>query len=262
MTNRIISYWASGLRNEAAQDWKQCQDNLHREAISKGNIQESDPWDQSRIEDTAFYRDNQKILSQPRGAGYWLWKPYIILQTMKSMKTGDFVFYHDVGKPEQDKNKTNRIFRDISPAQEFARHNGGIFPGPYIPYAGPNKVWVKRDCFALMDCDSVEYWKHCQIQATYNVWEVCQQTIDFVEEWLAYCSDPRILTDQPNEMGKENWPAFLDHRHDQAVLTLLCIKKGVKSFGSPKENIYRHRNINFFVKAYLDSQNETQKNKL
>ena len=29
---------------------------------------------------TAFYKSHIEIAAQPRGAGYWLWKPYYILQ--------------------------------------------------------------------------------------------------------------------------------------------------------------------------------------
>ncbi len=253
MTSRIISYWAPGSRDVTPEDWKQCQDNLHYWAIEKGGVNESDGWNLERIRGTRFYQDNLKTLQQPRGGGYWLWKPYIILQTLKSMSRGDYVIYHDVGKPEHDKTRKNRFFMDISPVLEFTRNNGGICPGPYIPVNGPNKAWIKRDCFLLMGCDSVEYWRHCQIQATYNVWQVSNQTIEFVEEWLEYCTDARILTDQPNELGVENWPAFIGHRHDKAVLTLLCLKKGVRSLGSPKQTIVRHRNLTFFTKAYISS---------
>mgnify|MGYP003598506185 CR=1 FL=1 len=35
--------------------------------------------------DKEFCLDNQEILSQSRGAGYWLWKPQIILQELKKL---------------------------------------------------------------------------------------------------------------------------------------------------------------------------------
>lgn len=251
MTSRIVSYWAPGNRDASEEEWRLCQRHLHRSALAHGGVDESDPWELGRIRDSEFYRRNRDILTQPRGAGYWLWKPYIILESLKSMAAGDFVIYHDIGKPRQDMHKRNRFFRDVSPGLEFTRLNGGIFPGVYVPRYGPNKAWIKRDCFILMGCDAPLYWQHCQIQATYNVWQVRPETIDFVEQWLAFCEDPRILTDQPNEMGEENWPAFIDHRHDQAVLTNLCLSLGVGSLGSPRETIYRHRNFNFFVEAWL-----------
>lgn len=221
-----------------------------------GRLDESDPWHLDRIKSSAFYADNQAVLALPRGGGYWLWKPYIILESLKSMAPGDFVVYHDVGKPDQEKHKKLRFFRDIGPGLEFTANNGGMFPGVYLPKHGPNKVWTRRDCFLLMDCDAERFWMAPQIQATYNIWQKKPETIDFVEQWLAYCTDPRILTDQPNELGYENFPAFIGHRHDQSVLSLLCVKNGVRSLGSPEKTIFRPRNINFFVEACIDAHRE------
>jgi hypothetical protein len=34
------------------------------------------------------------ILEQPRGAGYWMWKPYVILKTLvERMDWGDYLCY-------------------------------------------------------------------------------------------------------------------------------------------------------------------------
>lgn len=32
-----------------------------------------------------------------RGFGYWVWKPYIILETMKKLNYGDILLYVDIG---------------------------------------------------------------------------------------------------------------------------------------------------------------------
>jgi hypothetical protein len=40
-------------------------------------------------------------------------------------------------------------------------------------------------------------------------------------EWLAYASDPRLITDTDNTLGKQNLPRFREHRHDQSIRSLL-----------------------------------------
>ena len=35
--------------------------------------------------DDAFYANNKTILSMPRGAGLWLWKPYIIYKQLEQL---------------------------------------------------------------------------------------------------------------------------------------------------------------------------------
>ena len=46
---------------------------------------------------TAFYSENKAILDLARGAGYWLWKPFIISETLKEMEEGDCLIYSDSG---------------------------------------------------------------------------------------------------------------------------------------------------------------------
>ena len=47
--------------------------------------------------DANFYAKNKLILDQKRGAGYWLWKPYIIKDALSAVNDGDYVFYVDSG---------------------------------------------------------------------------------------------------------------------------------------------------------------------
>src|SRR5690606_34519800 len=47
--------------------------------------------------DTEFLGRNKAIMCQPRGCGYWLWKPYIIANTMAGMSDGDILVYADSG---------------------------------------------------------------------------------------------------------------------------------------------------------------------
>jgi len=57
----------------------------------------------------------------------------------------------------------------------------------------------------------------------------------FVANWLTFASDPRAVTDQPNELG-ENLPGFKDHRHDQSVFSLLCKKWDVYAGTDPSQH--------------------------
>ena len=55
------------------------------------------PFNRKQLESTKFYKDNKKILDQDKGAGWWLWKPYYILEVLKKSKTNDFIIYSDCG---------------------------------------------------------------------------------------------------------------------------------------------------------------------
>src|SRR5437762_81793 len=47
--------------------------------------------------DPEFCNKNKHIINYPKGAGYWIWKPYIILKTLENTKEGDYIFYCDAG---------------------------------------------------------------------------------------------------------------------------------------------------------------------
>jgi hypothetical protein len=47
--------------------------------------------------DEDFYNKNKTILSQKRGNGLWLWKPYFIYKTLLECRDGDIIFYCDSG---------------------------------------------------------------------------------------------------------------------------------------------------------------------
>jgi hypothetical protein len=53
--------------------------------------------------------------------------------------------------------------------------------------------------------------------------------VSFIDEWLTYSEDYRLITDSPNECGLNNYPEFYDHRHDQSILSLLGRKYNIKN---------------------------------
>src|SRR5678815_1619069 len=47
--------------------------------------------------DPFFYGVNKEILMAERGAGYWLWKPYVINKALLQLSEGDILIYSDAG---------------------------------------------------------------------------------------------------------------------------------------------------------------------
>ena len=44
-----------------------------------------------------FIKDHQEIFDTPLGAGLWLWKPWVILETLKNTPENAIIMYADVG---------------------------------------------------------------------------------------------------------------------------------------------------------------------
>ncbi len=154
--------------------------------------------------------------------GYWLWKPHLILQTLEQVPTGDFVLYTDAGVD---------IVSDPDPLfQQLDARDIGLFR-----QFEPAGHWSKRDAFVLMDADEERYWSTPILNAAFMVFRSSAQSRRFVREWFDYCTDRRILTDDPNTCGLANLIGFKDHRHDQAVLTILAEKWSLVTSPDPSQ---------------------------
>lgn len=174
--------------------------------------------------DKNFFETNYEILSNPRGNGYWLWKPYFILKVLQTLNEEDFLFYCDSGAYFVD-NVNSLISLQKSINQDI------------VPFHDQHieKYYTKRDTFLLLNCDEVQYTDSLQIWAGFSMWKNTPFTIQFLNEWLHHAQDPRAITDIPNVLGKNNYPEFIAHRHDQSIFSLLCKKYQLESFPDPTQ---------------------------
>lgn len=187
-------------------------------------IEQINSYDFDDIRSTPFYAGNKEILDIPTGSGCWLWKPYIILETLNSLDHGDIVVYADSGL---------EFIAPIDPLIAICKQQQ-----PVLLFANgnlPNSMWTKRDCFILMDCDNKKYWRSNQCDAAFALFRKCPETIQFVQEWLQYGTDKRIITDMPNTLGKKNLPDFVEHRRDQSILSLLAARHQVPLYRMPTQ---------------------------
>ena len=173
------------------------------------------PYSRDLLETLDFYKNNQEILDEPIGAGWWIWKPYIILETMNNAKDGDLIVYCDCGDM-------------FSPGlQSYVQSNLGEEDLCLLLVGNSkNKEYTKRDCFVLMDCDDEDYWNSPQLEAGFMVWKVSDRSKEVVSEWLKYCMDLRIVNNDPSSL-KEELPEFKEHRNDQSIITNLAVREGL-----------------------------------
>ena len=257
--NHLLSFYGS---DQPDNGYANRQEHLHWSAARFGNIQEQHAWNHDALKQTAFYEKHKTVLDSERGVGFWLWKPYLMLKILKEIPENDFLFYHDVGRAiRRNPNVGYQFDRPIDPLVDWAKQNNGMFPGIYIPIYGASRKWTKRDCFVLTGSDHPTYWDQPQVQAGINVWQNTSQVRDFIAEWLQYCEDPRILTDQENQCGKPNLSEFQDHRHDQSVLTILLRKHGIVAYGEPQDSWFKPREVGY-ITAKLTTDTAAQKNQL
>lgn len=178
-----------------------------------------------------------------RGLGYWAWKPRIILDFLTDAtgglvhpEDGDILIYADAGV---------EFIADVN--EIITRMDQPLF---LFGNNWEHAHWCKRDVvdeiwdypidlpppgFANF-CPPMEPndWKRGwdlfgkQVQASVILLRVSDFTRAFVKEWLDWClfEGGRLIDDSPSRAP--NHPEFREHRHDQAILTTMAYREGIK----------------------------------
>lgn len=157
-----------------------------------------------------FYKANKAILDQPRGHGYWLWKPYFISREMDAIADDDIIIYCDAGV--EIVNNINHI---------IDRMTGDIF---LFGNKFQHMHWCKGDVMKALNC-----WDSgSQVQASVIIFRNTRFAQEFVNEWLTWCTVSGMIDDSPSKCP--NHPEFQEHRHDQAILTTLAYREKLTPF--------------------------------
>lgn len=177
--------------------------------------------------DEDFRNKNISILSQYRGAGYWLWKYYFAIKLLNddSIKESDYIFYADSGSHFIDKidHLIDVMERDKISIMTFRQNH-------------LSHIWTKRDMFIIMGADTPEYTHTGQRVGGWFLFKKNELSKQFFQECLNYGCDPRILTDAPNTLGFPNYPGFRDHRHDESLISVMCKKYKFFPYRNPSQH--------------------------
>ncbi|MDE7267544.1 MAG: hypothetical protein K2N89_08775 [Lachnospiraceae bacterium] len=177
--------------------------------------------------DSKFRAANKEILDNPRGGGYYLWKPYVFYRAYQEIGNDDYLIYTDAGSVYVDS------IQKLIDCMEKEQVNLMLFS---LQNEMLERKYTKRDAFILTGCDEEQYAETPQSIGGYMVCKKSAEVEDFFQEVLSYAQDIRIISDNANTMGKDNYPGFIDHRHDQSVISLISKKRGIKKFRDPSQH--------------------------
>ncbi|MFM8454074.1 MAG: hypothetical protein ACKOAD_03710 [Gammaproteobacteria bacterium] len=189
----------------------------------------------------SFIEKNKKILSQPLGAGLWIWKPYILFKTMQAVPEGSIILYSDVGfiltKPLHDllalAEKQGAVFVEaaaINPEENLIEHR------------------VPRETLQALGMDTPEVRNKKLALAGFMLLVNNAKNRTFVEQWLNFCVTPNLI--QPNKIDpKIQHPKFVANLYDMSLLSLALIKFSSlpKVFLKPEAfkdyKVWHHRHV-------------------
>ena len=162
--------------------------------------------------DPDFISKHQKTFSEKRGFGYWLWKPWIILEVCKRVNQDATILYLDsavipkiraTSFMEQARDSLIHVW-----AEDTLSTNRN--------YIDP-EVWDSLSNSEISK-DSIHYWAGAILSRNTSSFQ------NFLQEWLRLCSEPQLLHPTTDTLRDTDY-LYIGHRHDQALMNLLILEQ-------------------------------------
>lgn len=227
--------------NYSDQNFKKKQQLNSWTAKNIGRVNKVIEYSPSDIDD-AFFEANKEILSQKRGGGCWLWKPYIILKTLNELNDGDFLLYVDSGI---------QFIKNIKGLVEKLDVSGQdvmLFELPLVEVQ-----WTKKQVFDYFKISKHDFLYSNQIMGSLLCFKRSDESMLFVEKWLKICQNKELL--YPSRIEESQEKSFIEHREDQSLLSVVAKLNNINRFSDPTDygkfpHQYLANNRFFYTKEY------------
>ena len=186
-----------------------------------GQIKAYGPEDLSK----EFFEKIGDIIKESRGAGYWIWKSYIVHDMLNKLKDNDILLYADAGCTLH-KEGVNRLisYADmISPSSGFSVLAMRLKTKANQQPTLQAKVWTTS---AIFDHFNISLDNpiaiNDQILAGVSMYRKCPESLAVVKKWLDTAEKhPDLFGSKFDEESKKTNPGFMENRHDQAVFSII-----------------------------------------
>lgn len=171
-----------------------------------------------------FYLEHKSFIdSNTRGYGYWIWKPYIIHRLLSQINNDDYIFYTDAGCSIVH-HKGNRLLEYIEILEKTDK--------PILTFSTEysEKNFQKLSVLNSFDIDGQILSENQNFLDSYQVESgilICRKNTfvtNFIKEWLYYCLKDNYNFVTDNRSEEKTTQDFIEHRHDQSILSILCKK--------------------------------------
>ena len=179
-------------------------------------------WDERNLDRSFWNTHKDFIKNNPRGFGYWIWKPQAALQVLEQIPEGSCLVYAD-GACNLNIQGKKRLLE----YKKMAENNKGL---KMLSFVQTREDW--KDIYEWTKMDLLDFFQNYEdafvcVAAAF----VCINTAatrNFMKEWLeiAVKDNYHFVDDSPSVLP--NHKKFREHRHDQSIYSLLVYKYNAK----------------------------------
>ncbi len=188
------------------------QKSLERIAGEARNTGEFDEVIVYRKEDLPEEITSHVLFSYKRGGGYWLWKPYVCLKTLEECDDTDIVVYSDCG---------NKLFKH----KQWGMYWGWMkkYDAAFFYNGGKMEQWCRKSLIDNFTPPLPAIGAMYQIISNLSVFKKGAARV--LKDWLdTMMSHPEYVMDADEDERRHELPAFIESRHDQAVLSAVVYR--------------------------------------
>jgi hypothetical protein len=202
--------------------------------------------DQELQNDDDFWKKNQEFIENNRkGYGFWLWKPYIIMKIMHTMKDNDILVYLDSGCVVVNEPIKNEYFDAL--IKRCNEHQLVYTSAYYL-----EKLWTKMDLLTRLNMVNYDTMNTIQHQATFLIIKKNELMMDFITDWYNICQNYHNI-DEISIL--QNYILFEEHRHDQSAFSLLIKSDKYKDAINNEDNVI-HNSYPFILCRHRSGDNK------
>jgi hypothetical protein len=185
--------------------------------------------------DKNFLEKNKNV----RGFGYWIWKPFTILDFIKNNPTLKYVVYLDAGVEFHFTEMSSKRFKEYIDVTEIE--------GLCAFSTQNDKAYTKRKTLAIFNLAESEIEKP-QIQSGILIFKrevaetICTEWINLMRS-----KNYQNLVDKNDTLIEDD--SFIEHRHDQSLLSLLIKSKKIGHIYPADQHTWPSQENNFLASS-------------
>jgi hypothetical protein len=194
-------------------------ERIQKEAAEFGLFDKIKGYQQKDLQHSEFWLAHKEYVKQPN-FGNWLWKPFLVLETLERMSYDDVLVYTDVGSvistSGQDRFKQYLYIIRQSP-----------FGMLFFQSTNKEKMCTKMDVFHQMNMRHPRIMDTPQYNSKAFIIRKNEYSMKFVKEWYELSSKHYSwIDDSPSVMTND--PVFQSHKGEHALFSILAKRHGTE----------------------------------
>lgn len=178
-----------------------------------------------------FWQEHESFIqSNKRGFGYWIWKPFLVLQCLEEMKEGEGLLYLDGGcHLNLNEGSILKLKNYFHTAEKTGMLVTQLFDGQFGFESLSEKSWTKKELLDLLEVSEPNR-SSGQFQSGIIFVINNSENRRLIANWLDLCQTNNYGFLTGNSLVEQNYSSFVEHRFDQSIFSALAKNNGISGF--------------------------------